>query len=229
MPTVRVLLVAEERLLADALSERLSDESDLLVVTEDGSDRAHLERTVARVRPAVVVASGLAVGRAVLEVRAGLNLVVLAPSAESSHAVAAARAGAIAWLPMSSSVEQLVEVIRSAAAGQAHYPGEQLLVVLRELRRDASRARGPGGPLDLLSDREIDVLGCLSEGQSNKEIARTLSMSGNTARTHVRNIFRKLDVHSRLEAVRVARMASDTARGATGVLRPLSPSDDASP
>lgn len=229
MPPVRVLLVADERLLVDVLSERLADEEDLVVLTEDGTDRELLERTIGRVRPAAVVVSDLTVGRAVLEVRAGLNLVVLAPSADSVHAVAAARAGAVAWVPMSSSAAELVEIVRAAAAGRAHYPGEQLAVVLRELRRDAGRARIPTGPLDLLSDREIDVLRCLTEGQSNKEIARSLAMSGNTVRTHVRNIFRKLEVHSRLEAVRVARTAAEAAEGPTGVLHPLPPSSDDPP
>jgi two-component system, NarL family, response regulator LiaR len=205
VPDVRVLLIAEQRMLADALSERLGDEPGLTVTSEDGTDRQHLEQALVRSRPGVVVTSDLTVGRAVAQRRPDVALVVLAPVADSAHAVAAARAGAVAWLPMSSGVDELVAVVRAAAEGRAHYPDLHLAEVLRELRRDVDRARAPRGPLHLLSERERDVLNCLAQGRSNKEIARALSMSGNTVRTHVRNIFRKLEVHSRLEAVRVAR------------------------
>jgi two-component system nitrate/nitrite response regulator NarL len=216
---MRVLLIAEQRLLTDVLSERLADEPGFVVSTEDETDRARVENAINRLRPALVVTSNLAVGSMVLDAQAGVALAVLAPIEDSAHAVAAARAGAIAWLPMSSSVEELVTVLRGAAEGRAHFPAEHLTVVLRELRRDVSRALGTRGPLDLLSDREHDVLGGLVDGRSNKEIAQVLSVSGNTVRTHVRNIFRKLGVHSRLEAVRAARIASEA--GQPGELRVL--------
>lgn len=233
MPDVRVLLITEQRMLADALSDRLGDERGLVVVAEDGADRQHLEQALHRVRPDVVVTSSLTVARSVAHRRPDVALVVLALVADSAHAVAAGRAGAIAWLPMSSGVEELVGVVRGAAEGRAHYPDVHLSAVLRELRRDVERARAPRGPLHLLSEREREVLQCLSEGRSNKEIARVLTMSGNTVRTHVRNVFRKLEVHSRLEAVRVARTDPEATETGPGVLRavpaPRRPGDHYAP
>lgn len=219
MPDVCVLLITEQRMLADALSDRLGDERGLVVVAEDGTDRQHLEQALHRVRPEVVVTSSLTVARAVVNRRPDVAVVVLAQVADSAHAVAAARAGALAWLPMSSGVDELVGIVRGAVEGRAHYPDVHLSVVLRELRRDVERARAPRGPLHLLSKREHEVLQCLAEGRSNKEIARVLTMSGNTVRTHVRNIFRKLEVRSRLEAVRVARTESEPADPVPGSLR----------
>ena len=79
--------------------------------------------------------------------------------------------------------------------------------VLAGLRADVTRARQTGGCLDMLSARERDVLLAMMEGRRGRQIAQDLNISTDTVRTHIRNIFAKLDVHSRLEAVRVARAA----------------------
>ena len=79
--------------------------------------------------------------------------------------------------------------------------------ILRELRDDVRRAREDSDPLDVLSPRERDVLASMAEGKRGRQIAEELLISADTVRTHTRSIFSKLDVHSRLEAVRVARAA----------------------
>jgi two-component system nitrate/nitrite response regulator NarL len=79
--------------------------------------------------------------------------------------------------------------------------------ILRELRDDVRRAREDSDPLDVLSPRERDVLASMAEGKRGRQIAEELLISTDTVRTHTRSIFSKLDVHSRLEAVRVARAA----------------------
>jgi DNA-binding NarL/FixJ family response regulator len=79
--------------------------------------------------------------------------------------------------------------------------------ILRELREDVRKAKEVGDPLDVLSPRERDVLASMAEGKRGRQIAEELLISTDTVRTHTRSIFNKLDVHSRLEAVRVARAA----------------------
>jgi DNA-binding CsgD family transcriptional regulator len=79
--------------------------------------------------------------------------------------------------------------------------------IIRELRADITRAREHEGLLDMLSPRERDVLLSMMDGKRGRQIAQDLLISTDTVRTHTRNIFAKLDVHSRLEAVRVARAA----------------------
>jgi two-component system nitrate/nitrite response regulator NarL len=79
--------------------------------------------------------------------------------------------------------------------------------ILRGLRSDVTRAREEGDSLSILSPREREVLRGMVEGKRGRQIAQELMISTDTVRTHTRNVFSKLDVHSRLEAVRVARAA----------------------
>lgn len=199
VPSLRVLLVDRERMLFDALAAWLRNETDVSVVVSHGSTREDLLRAIRRWRPDAVVASESVVEE-LEEVEA---LVVLALRDGAASAVRAARHGAAAWLPTTASAPEVVEAIRAAARGHAHYPPEHLGAVLRALR--AGVPAPEDRPMDRLSDREREVLACLVEGRSGRAIAEQLDMSGHTVRTHIRNILRKFGVHSRLEAVSVAR------------------------
>ncbi|MGH3475479.1 MAG: helix-turn-helix domain-containing protein, partial [Nocardioidaceae bacterium] len=98
-------------------------------------------------------------------------------------------------------------VLRAVPLGHAFYPPRQLGVVLRELLDDARRARDYSARLDVLSDREHEVLLRIVDGKPVSQIAAESVVSTNTVRTHVRSILTKLGVRSRLEAVSVARAA----------------------
>ena len=73
------------------------------------------------------------------------------------------------------------------------------------MRHDVAEARRPTGRLSALTEREVEVLRALVEGLSARDIADHLDVAVNTVRTHTHRIFRKLGVHGRLEAVRIAR------------------------
>jgi DNA-binding CsgD family transcriptional regulator len=92
--------------------------------------------------------------------------------------------------------------------GESWFPPRLLGMVLRELRTDVSRAKQQDDWQQLLSPRERDVLLGMVDGMSNQQIADELGISRDTVRTHTRNLFAKLEVHSRLEAVRIAREAN---------------------
>ncbi|MGH4002825.1 MAG: LuxR C-terminal-related transcriptional regulator, partial [Pseudonocardiaceae bacterium] len=117
------------------------------------------------------------------------------------------RAGAAAWVSKECSLDHLLTVLRSVPLGHAFYPPRQLGVVLRELLDDARRARDYSARLDVLSDREHEVLLRIVDGKPVSQIAAESVVSTNTVRTHVRSILTKLGVRSRLEAVSVARAA----------------------
>jgi DNA-binding NarL/FixJ family response regulator len=116
-------------------------------------------------------------------------------------------AGCSGFVGKSRSVEDLFSVVRAAHAGDVLITPVMLLMLLP--RSTASN----GGVGANLSRRELEVLGVMAEGGSDKEIAERLFISLNTARKHAQNIIRKLGAHSKLEAVVVAVRA--------GLIRPM--------
>ena len=102
---------------------------------------------------------------------------------------------------------QLIAVLRGVCIGHSWFPPDLLGPVLRGLRTDIRQASDGTGPLDMLSPRELDVLGSMMDGRHGPQIAERLSISVETVRTHTRSILAKLGVRRRLAAVRVARSA----------------------
>ena len=145
--------------------------------------------------------------RQLIAVRPGVKVVVVSAESDMTLALDAARAGAVAWVAKRQGAAELEAIIRGVQRGESWYPPEMLGEILRGLRSDVTRAREDSDALEMLSPRERDVLRGMMEGKHGRQIAQDLMISTDTVRTHIRNIFAKLDVHNRLEAVRVARAA----------------------
>ncbi len=212
--TLRILLLDDHRMLLEALAARLGAEADLVV---DIREPAGVETVVAaavRSRTDVVVleVSPLDDERRALitALRRRLpdtHLVVLSADEDALTAGEVARLGVEGWVSKEADVGELVAMIRGAAQGRAWFPPEQLAAVLDRLREDALRARSRSGPLDGLTDREREILAAMVCGEATVSLARRLHLSVNTVRRHVGNIYAKLGVHGRLEAVTLARSA----------------------
>jgi len=211
MALVRIFLVDDHEMLRDALAARLSLAPGVCVVGGAAVNDPLLLRRIGVLRPDVVTVE---IGHCGTDPRTllgrlaadfpELSVVALTDRRETALAVAAAKAGVIAWVPKESTIDHLVTVLRAAGLGQASYPSVHLGEVLRALRDDIRRARDRTGPLDMLSHREREVLASMVEGKRRSEIARELCVSTNTVRTHTHKILAKLGVGSSLEAVRVA-------------------------
>ena len=208
MRPVQVLVVAD-RLLRDLLVARWSGEPWLAVVV--GRTGEAWEDQAARRVDVVVLDLALRPPRwerAVEALRArepGPRVLALAEPGDDESAHDAARAGASGWLAYGSSVDELTEAVRLVAGGHGVYPSRLLAAVLDGLRGDIAEARRPTGRLSSLTEREVDVLRALVDGLSARDVADHLDVAVNTVRTHTHRIFRKLGVHGRLEAVRIAR------------------------
>lgn len=214
MHVLRVLLVDDHLMLTEALAARLSRADDLWVAGRSVTGDRDLPELVGRLRPDVITIEVAGLGSAIEEVLGSLvaawpdtRIVVLTSEQDSERAVRAARAGVAAWVPKERGADELLEVVRGVARGESWFPPELLGPVLRELRADVLRAKDRTGPLDVLSPRERDVLHSMMAGRRGRQIAEHLMISTDTVRTHTRSILAKLGVHSRLDAVRVARAA----------------------
>jgi two-component system, NarL family, response regulator LiaR len=210
----RLVLVDDHRMVAEALEPALSAHPDLRVVGWCPASEPRLAARVAAARPdvAVIDVEPLGAGTAaalteLLGAVADLRVVVLTAATDPAQLVAAVRAGALAWLTKDCAGADLVAAVRAVCCGDAHLSPADLGVVLRALRAELDPAARRADPLAALSRQERRVLAGLVDGAGGAEIAAALGVSAGTVRTHLHNVFGKLGVHSRLEAVRVARTA----------------------
>jgi two-component system, NarL family, response regulator LiaR len=214
MNPVRLLLVDDHLMVTEALASRLSTAMDLWVAGRCTTADPNLLDIVRGLRPDVITIEveplGPAVGevlRSLVAARPEARVVVLSSDHNLGHAVEAARAGVAAWVAKEQGAAELETVLRGVCEGKSWFPPDMLGEIVRELRGDVLRAKEHEDLLDVLSPRERDVLLSMMDGKRGRQIAQDLLISTDTVRTHTRNIFAKLDVHSRLEAVRVARAA----------------------
>ena len=199
----KVWLVGPHDLVTEALAARLAQVPDLRVLGRCAGDEVGRVRGQ---RPDVVVYDPVDGEDALVKAVPEAVVVALGGPGEPGRAVAAARAGVVAWVSHAEGMERLVAVIRGVRLGYAYWPPELLGPVLRALKD------GEAGPLALLSGREVEVLRHLVDGLRGPDIAEAMGVSRNTVRTHAHRVYAKLGVHSRLAAVRVARAAGYTPR-----------------
>lgn len=211
--TLKVLIVDDHPVLAEALATRLNAEPDLRVIgTAHSAPSA--ESAVDRLAPDVVVldvelgdSDGLELAADLRERHPDLRVVVVTCHDDVPTATRAVRVGAYGLVTKDASVDHLTAAIRGAVRGESHLPPHLLTGVLRELQDQAAERNQYAKMLDRLTPRERDVLACMVRGLDRAGIARELFLSVDTVRTHTQNLFAKLQVHSGLEAVSLALRA----------------------
>ncbi len=134
-----------------------------------------------------------------------LRVVGLGERPEPRVLLGAVRCGIRGWVEPTDSVERLVAILHGVARGETWLPRTMLTEVLDGLTTTEKTREETQSALSVLSDRELEVLGCLATGMSRREIAERYVLSPHTVRTHITNVLRKLDVHSTLAAVSLAR------------------------
>jgi DNA-binding NarL/FixJ family response regulator len=143
---------------------------------------------------------GVAAMRRLRDENPDIKFIVLTTYDTDEYIFDAIEAGAKGYLLKDASRDELFQAVRAV------YRGESLIepgVAYRVLDRLAqlSRQAGQHPPASILSDRETEVLRLMASGSPNKVIASNLCISESTVKTHVANIFQKLDVNQRTEAV----------------------------
>lgn len=127
------------------------------------------------------------------------NVLMLTVSEDAEDLMETLRAGATGYLLKNIETDALVDAICRAAGGESVI-SPQMTAKLVQGVRNQTKAPTPVLEKERLSPREREILGCLARGDSNKEIARNLDLAESTVKIHVQNIFKKLNLTSRVQA-----------------------------
>jgi NarL family two-component system response regulator LiaR len=200
---IRVLLVDDHPVVRSGLSAFLMVNPDLELVGEAESGEDAL-RAVENLQPDVVLMDlvmpgmgGIAAIRALRESHPQVKVIALTSFREEGLVQGALQAGAIGYLVKNLSGSELAGAIRSAYAGRMTLSPEATQVLIQSTTHTVV-------PGEDLTNRERDVLALMVKGLGNVEIAERLIVSPSTVKYHIGNIFSKLGVSSRTEAVSLA-------------------------
>jgi DNA-binding NarL/FixJ family response regulator len=203
---IRLVLVDDHAILREGLRSVLERERDLVIVGEASSE-AEGETVVGKLAPDVVLMDlklsagsdydGLSLCAKLSSRYPDMGLLVLTTFLDEDLVVRAVHAGARGYVVKDVDTTELVRAIRAVSVGQSAFDSRSAAAVVRSLS-------GRGSPQQQLTDRELEVLRLLAAGLSNNMIGEKLYISATTAKFHVSNIMRKLEVSRRAEAVYAA-------------------------
>ena len=210
---IRILLADDHVILRQGTAELLRKEADIEVIGEADDGRQAIDLAL-RLRPDIVVMdvrmpvlSGIEATRRIREAMPKVQVLVLTAYDDDQYIFSLLQAGASGYLLKTAPMNELVKAIRLVGSGESPLdPSIARKVVVRMAGAQASGISSgeEASPIQPLTSREQEVLQLLSRGLNNQAIAEALYVSDRTVQAHLTNIFAKMGVSSRLEAVLTA-------------------------
>jgi DNA-binding NarL/FixJ family response regulator len=218
--TVRVLICDDQPLVRAGVRTLLGTQPDIEVVGEAG-DGAAAVAAAARLRPDVVLmdvrmpgTDGITATERIARGDGPPHVLVLTTYDQDEYVFDALASGASGFLLKDARPEDLISGIRSVAAGDALLaPSVTRRLIGLFARGRKGESRQAAGRLELLTEREREVLGLVARGLSNAEIAADLHITEHTVKTHVASLLRKLELRDRVHAVIFAYESALVDRG----------------
>jgi DNA-binding NarL/FixJ family response regulator len=203
----RVLIADDDGLMRAGLVELLGADPDIEVVGQAATGRQAVEQT-RRLVPDVVLMDvrmpdldGIGATRALARTAPQVRVLILTTFEQDDYVFGALRAGASGFLLKRARPEELLAAVHTIAAGEALLSPSVTRRVIDRMAQQPTPELADQARLDALTPRERAVLGLITRGLSNREIAAALAVEESTVRTHVKRILMKLDLRDRVQAV----------------------------
>ncbi|MBI3165506.1 MAG: response regulator transcription factor [Anaerolineales bacterium] len=213
MNQITLLVVDDHPLFRQGVVDALSLESDMRIIAQSAAGDEALELIRSK-KPNVAILdvnlpgmNGQQITHQVSQDKSGTRIILMTGYDDIEQAIHAALAGAHGYCSKDIEPQNLSRIIREVAEGKFVFANNvftrrELELWVEESMEGARRSYSePGAPFHPLSDREMEVLGCVVRGMSNKEIAALLGISHQTVKNHVTAILRKFGVEDRTQAV----------------------------
>ena len=210
---IRLVLADDHAVVRSGTRELLEQQPDLRIVGE-AADGEEAIRLAQELQPDVLIMdvrmpriSGVEATRRIKAEHPHIRILVLTAHDDDEYVFALLQAGANGYLLKTAEIDELVRAIRTVAAGQSALAPEVTGKVVAQFTSGKSLPEAAADNqehYDGLTERELGILRLVGKGLSNKQIGKTLHISDRTVQAHLSNIFSKLDVNSRTEAVMYA-------------------------
>ena len=199
---ISVLIADDHTVVRKGLSSLLSGEKYGIKVIGEASNGEEAVRKAEELNPDVILMdlvmpkkTGIEAIKEIKKNQPGARILVLTSFADDENVTGAIEAGAYGFLLKDTSPDELVETIHSVFKDKLTIPQEFTQFLFA--KKDEEKQNDPTG--EILTPREIDVLRCVAQGMSNKQIAQTLFISTTTVRSHVSSVIRKLNLENRTQ------------------------------
>lgn len=200
---IRILIVDDHPLVREGLRAVLSQEADLHIVGEATNGREALA-AMERLHPDVILMDVLMPGKDgieatgdILRVNPAARILLLTSVTNMERIRPTIRAGALGYIPKSAPPEDLEQAIRTLHKGGVYLPAN----LARGLVQAPANSSRPGEfPIEMLTEREVEILKLVAQGLGNEEIATRLVISPRTAGVHISHILDKLGLENRTQA-----------------------------
>jgi two-component system NarL family response regulator len=209
--SISVFLLAENRLLREALARVLDSKHDIRVVAAVAFDARTHER-VSELRPRILAVDSSVYARAGLDLIESVRRVVpdtgillVGMDSDKKTFLRCVRAGVSGYVIKDASANEVVAAVRSVACDRAGCPPKLYAVLFEQIANPRLRLYSARLRLEL-TRRERQLVKMIAQGLSNKEIANHLNLSEQTVKNHIHRILRKLGAADRLSAVEVCRV-----------------------
>lgn len=214
-PKIRILVVDDHTLFREGLITLLQSAPNIEVVGEASSGSKAITQA-AELRPDIILMdirmddmNGIEATRRIREAQPGIRVIMLTMVERDDSLLAALRAGAQSYILKGADKDQVLKTIHAVAEGEVLF-GREIAGRLEDFFRNLEhypQAKGKSSSFSELSDRERQVLDLMAQSWNNQQIAAELHISPKTVSNHVSNIFNKLQVADRVEAILKAREA----------------------